>query len=42
MDTHRIKKLLQTSIDAENKTREVRNVVKEYETRKQDVHDETS
>ena len=42
MDIERMKKLLQSGIEAGNKTKEVCEVVKTYENRKQDVYDETA
>ena len=42
MDIERMKKLLQSGIEAGNKTRAVREVVKTYENRKQDIYDDTA
>ena len=41
MDIERMKRLLKSGIEAGNKTREVREVIKTYENRKQDAYDET-
>ena len=42
MDIERMKKLLQSGIEAGKKTKAVREVVKTYENRKQDVYDDTA
>ena len=42
MDIERMKKLLKSGIEAGNKTKAVREVVKTYQTRKQDMYDDTA
>ena len=42
MDIERIKKLLESGIEAGNKVKAVREVIKTYDTRKQDMYDNTS
>ena len=42
MDIERIKKLLESGIEAGNKVKEVREVVKTYNTQKQDMYDDTA
>ena len=42
MDIERIKKLLTSGIEAGNKVKEVREVIKTYNTKKQDMYDDTA
>ena len=42
MDIERMKKLLTSGIEAGNKVKEVREVIKTYNTQKQDMYDETA
>ena len=42
MDIERMKKLLESGIEAGNKVKAVREVIKTYDTRKQDMYDNTS
>ena len=42
MDIERMKKLLESEIEAGNKVKAVREVIKTYDTRKQDMYDNTS
>jgi len=42
MDIERMKKLLKSGIEAGNKVKAVREVVKTYNTQKQDMYDDTS
>ena len=42
MDIERMKKLLTSGIEAGNKVKEVREVVKTYKTQKQDIYDDTA
>ena len=42
MDIERIKKLLSSGIEAGKKVKAVREVIKTYNTRKQDMYDDTS
>ena len=42
MDIERMKKLLESEIEAGNKVKAVREVIKTYNTRKQDMYDDTS
>ena len=42
MDIERMKKLLKSGIEAGNKTKAVREVVKTYKTQKQDMYDDTA
>ena len=42
MDIERMKKLLSSGIEAGNKVKEVREVIKSYKTQKQDMYDDTA
>ena len=42
MDIERMKKLLSSGIEAGNKVKEVRKVLKTYKTQKQDMYDDTA
>lgn len=42
MDIQRMKKLLSSGIEAGNKVKEVREVIKSYKTQKQDMYDDTA
>ena len=42
MDIERMKKLLSSGIEAGNKVKEVREVIKTYKTQKQDMYDDTA
>ena len=42
MDFERMKRLLSSGIEAGNKVKAVREVIKTYNTRKQDMYDDTS
>ena len=42
MDIERMKKLLSSGIEAGNKVKEVRKVIKTYKTQKQDMYDDTA
>ena len=42
MDIERMKKLLSSGIEAGNKVKAVREVIKTYNTRKQDMYDDTA
>lgn len=42
MDIQRVKKLLSSGIEAGNKVKEVREVIKSYKTQKQDMYDDTA
>ena len=42
MDIERMKKLLSSGIEAGNKVKEVRGVIKAYKTQKQDMYDDTA